>query len=58
MLLSRIKVLKRREREQSMTRLVIVIGYANAHAADAIGGSATAVGTEDLFSLASCDAIP
>jgi hypothetical protein len=45
MLLSRIKVLKRREREQSIIRLIIVIGYANAHASDAIGGSATAVGT-------------
>ena len=57
MQLSRSRVLKRIEREQSMIRLVIVIGYADAHAPDAIGGGATAVGTEDLFTLARCHAI-
>ncbi len=54
MLLSRSKVLKRSEWEQSMSRLVIVIGYTDAHAPDAIGGSATAVGTEDCLTLARC----
>jgi hypothetical protein len=49
MQLSRIRVLKRREREQSMIPLVIVVGYADPHAPDAIRGSTTAVGTEDLF---------
>ena len=58
MQLSRSRVLKRIEIEQSMIRLVIVIGYADAHAPDAIGGGATAVGTKDLFTLARCHAIP
>ncbi len=54
MLLSRSMVLKRSEREQSIGRLVIVISYTDAHAPDAIGGSATAVRTKDLFTLARC----
>ena len=58
MLLSRSKVLRRRENERSSICLVIVVGYADAHASDAVGGSPTAVGTEDFFSLACRDAIP
>ena len=57
MLLSRSKVLRRREKERSSICLVIVVGYADAHASDAVGGSPTAVGTENLFSLASGDAV-
>ena len=41
-----------------MVRLVLVIGYADAHTPDAVGGSTTAVGAEDLFALARCHAIP
>ena len=37
-----------------MIRLVIVIGYADAHASDSIGGGTPAVGTEDFFTLACC----
>jgi hypothetical protein len=58
MLLSRSKELRRREKERTIIFLIIVVGYADAHASDAIGGSPTAMGTEDLLGLASCTAIP
>jgi hypothetical protein len=53
MLLSRSKELRRREKERTIICLIIVVGYADAHASDAIGGSPTAMGTEDLLGLAS-----